>query len=181
MFNKLNLSEKHALVTGANKGIGYGIASLLKVRGARVVATARSENDLARLADEGFVAEYLDVTDIDSIDRLNEKLERLDMMPDILINNAGIGSIALIAKQTSDVWNDTINTNLNSCFEISKRFLPAMSKNRYGRIINISSVLSHFPQKGFSHYSASKAGIEGFTKGVALEGTVAKNLDLSRV
>lgn len=160
---------KIALVTGAGRGIGLAIAKKLKDDGFHVIATARKQTDIQNLNTLGFNSYFLDVTDFSAIKDLYAELKQKELLPDILVNNAGIGSAKLLPKISLDDWMTTINTNLTSIFIMTQSFIPHMSKNKYGRIINISSVLSSFAQKGFAHYSASKAGIEGFTRTVALE------------
>lgn len=163
------MSQRIALVTGASRGIGLAIAKKLKDDGFTVVATARKPIDIEKLNVLGFSAYFLDVTNHISIKTLYAELKQNNLLPDVLVNNAGIGAAKLLPKISLDDWMETINTNLTSVFMMTQCFVPHMSKNKYGRIINISSVLSSFAQKGFAHYSASKAGIEGFTRTVALE------------
>lgn len=169
MFEKLSLINKTAIVTGANRGIGYATAQLLKSRGAKVIATARSNADINRLNDQGFLAFKLDVSIKESIDNFKKEIKNSNITPNILVNNAGIGIMKLNLKLKRADWDKTMLTNLTSIFELTQAFLSPMSKRKWGRIINVSSVLSHFPQKGLAHYSASKAGLEGFSKGIALE------------
>lgn len=165
----MTLKNKIVLVTGANKGIGLAIANEFKEKGATVIATARKDNDIKHLNEIGYISLKLDVTDDASIDTMYNELLSRQLTPDILINNSGMADLNLISKTSIESWNNTINTNLNSVFKLTKKFIKHMSKKRFGRIINISSVLSSFPQKGFSSYSASKSAIESFTRVAALE------------
>lgn len=129
MFERLSLNGLIALVSGGNRGIGYEVGRLLQKRGARVILTARSESDIKRLEQEGFIAEYLDVADLVSIKSLQERLKKAKMMPDILVNNAGIGTMDLSVKLSAEKWSETITTNLNSAFEMTKSFISHMAKN----------------------------------------------------
>ena len=169
MFDNLKLDNNVILITGANRGIGLSIAKLLKLRGAKVIATARKKEDIQMLESMGFISHYLDVTEIDSIIKLKKTLKLDSLMPDVLVSNAGLGTVALSMRLKRSLWDQTIETNLTAAFELAKAFIPHMSKKGFGRIINISSVLARSPQVGLAHYSASKSGLEGFTKSLALE------------
>ncbi|MDC0534527.1 SDR family oxidoreductase [Francisellaceae bacterium] len=169
MFDKLSLSGQVALVTGANRGIGLAIAKLLKERGAEVIATARKEEDIEILQTQGFISRACDVASIGSIDDLKNQLSEQNLKPTILINNAGVSTLKLLPRLTTQEWQKVMNTNFNACFELTKRFVGDMSKSKFGRIINMSSILGSSPQKGFSHYAASKSAIEGFTRSIAIE------------
>ena len=169
MFDNLKLDNNVVLITGANRGIGLSIAKLLKLRGAKVIATARKKEDSQILEAMGFISHYLDVTEVDSIIKLKKTLKLDSLMPDILVSNAGLGTVSLSMRLKRNLWDQTIETNLTAAFELAKAFIPHMSKKGFGRIINISSVLARSPQVGLAHYSASKSGLEGFTKSLALE------------
>ncbi len=169
MFEKLNLEGQIALVTGANRGIGLAIVNLLKERGAQVIATARKEEDIENLNSQGFISMTCDVANVGSIEALKAQLSEQNLKPSILINNAGISTLKLLPRLTTNEWQKVMNTNFNACFELTKRFIGDMSKLKFGRIINMSSILSSSPQKGFSHYAASKSAIEGFTRSIAIE------------
>lgn len=163
-------NHKCVLVTGANKGIGLAIAKKFKESGEyAVVATARKGEDIAMLNGMGFVSLCLDVRDNDSIEGLSGELKERGLHPSILVNNAGVAKLNLSVKISCSEWDEVLATNLTSVFKISKLLLPAMAKNRFGRIINISSVLGSMPQKGFAHYAASKSAMEGLTRVLALE------------
>lgn len=166
-MNKLDLTGKTAFVTGSSRGIGLATSKLLKERGADVIATARGEQDVKRLKDIGFTSYQLDVSNKDNIDEFFKANKALNI--DILVNNAGSSALQLLPKTSYEEWQRILNTNLTSSFLIAKYLLPHMRKNKWGRVVNISSVLASYPQKGFSAYSASKAGIEGLTRTLALE------------
>lgn len=174
----MKLNEKIALVTGALGGIGTSIVERLLGEGATVIATYRVDSDLRAQAWRSskfnncsrlHLAE-VDVADFKCceklIDQIKERFGRLD----ILVNNAGITRDASIKKMTFSQWNEVINTNLTGCFNMCKLAFTLMQDNGYGRIINISSVNGQKGQFGQVNYSASKSGIYGITKSLALEG-----------
>lgn len=163
------MEKKHVLITGANRGIGNAVAKKFLAAGYCVIATARKLEDVARLKDEGFYSITLDVTNDASIENFFSQLKTDKKIIDILVNNAGISNVSLFSKTSYESWDSIISTNLTSAFKISKKVINSMSKKGFGRIINLSSVLSIMPQKGFATYSASKSGIEGMTRGLALE------------
>lgn len=176
-MDKTRLNGKKAFITGADKGIGLATAKLMNKRGCEVIACTRQEKEIIKLEKLGFKVFFLDVTNIE-----NEKhnLVKIIKYIDILVNNAGIGPCALLPKTNQDLWNQTLNTNLNPVYQLSQMALPFMRKKRWGRIINISSVLATLPQKGFSAYSASKSAIEGLTRTMALE-YAAKGITINAV
>ncbi|HEY6359804.1 MAG TPA: 3-oxoacyl-ACP reductase FabG [Vicinamibacterales bacterium] len=169
-----DLTGKTAIVTGASRGIGRGIAVLLAARGALVVAGARGENAAATAADiqqAGGRAEHasVDVTDVQSIDALvGGTLERHGRI-DILVNNAGIARDNLMLRMKRDEWDQVLATNLTAAFVVAQAVLRPMIKQRGGRIISISSVVGQMGNAGQANYAASKAGLIGMTKALAKE------------
>jgi len=166
-----SLEGKTALVTGASRGIGKAIASQLKALGATVIGTATSQNGADNISEylgsgNGLV---LNVTDNDSIKALFESIKVNHGGVDILVNNAGITRDNLMMRMKDDEWDDIINTNLSSIFRISKAVLRPMMKARYGRIINIGSVVGTMGNAGQVNYATAKAGLLGFTKSLARE------------
>jgi 3-oxoacyl-[acyl-carrier protein] reductase len=169
------LDGKTALVTGASQGIGEAVARLLAEHGARVVLAARSEdklNDLAaRIAAGGGRARPLQL-DVSQPETFAERLKQLPedfAAVDILVNNAGITADNLLARMSLDDWNRVIQTNLTGAFALTKEVLRGMMKRRWGRIINVSSVVGLMGNAGQANYSAAKAGLIGLTKSLARE------------
>ncbi len=169
------MENKVALVTGASRGIGAAIADLLGAQGAIVIGTATSEKGAAaissRLADKGLKGEgmVLNVTDADSVAALLGAVGEKYGAPQILVNNAGITKDNLLMRMGDDEWFDVINTNLSSIYRLSKGCLRGMMKARWGRIINISSVVGSMGNAGQSNYAATKAGVGGFARALAKE------------
>ena len=169
-----DLSGKIAIVTGASRGIGRGVAMTLAARGAYVVATARGENAadaVSQIQGAGHRAEgaALEVTDPASIEALiSGVLERHGRI-DILVNNAGITRDQLMLRMKRDDWDQVIATNLTASFALSQAAIKPMLKQRSGRVINISSVVGQTGNAGQANYAASKAGLIGFSKALARE------------
>jgi len=162
--------QKTALVTGASRGIGKAIAKKLAADGYRVLGTATTEAGAegitANIAGgQGYV---LNLADRDSIDGLFDTLKGVET-PLILVNNAGITRDNIALRMKDDEWDDVINTNLSALFRITKHCLRAMTKARWGRIINLTSVVGAMGNAGQSNYAAAKAGIVGYSKSLAAE------------
>lgn len=164
--------RKIALVTGASRGIGAAIAEQLIQDGFFVVGTATSEAGAAKLtssfAAQG-VGKVLDVRDGTAIDTLITEIEQQYGSVLVLVNNAGITKDNLLLRMSEDDWDDILNIHLKAVYRLSKRVLKGMTKARFGRIINISSVVAHFANPGQANYSAAKAGIEAFGRSLAKE------------
>ena len=169
------MNSKVALVTGASRGIGRAIAMRLAADEYTVIGTATTETGAesisAALTKAGVRGQgiMLDVTDPESIDSQLKAISHQFQAPAILVNNAGITRDNLLIRMKPDEWNDIIETNLNSVYRMSKACLRAMTKARYGRIINISSVVGVTGNPGQSNYAAAKAGMIGFSKSLARE------------
>lgn len=172
---QVDLSDKTAIVTGASRGIGKAIALRLAAAGAKVACVARSADKLKEVADAiaaaGGTAEVhpCDVTDSASVSKLVEDLAEKWGGIDIVVNNAGITKDTLIPRMEDDMWDQVIATNLRSVFLFTRSASLVMMRKRSGRIINISSVSGLMGNAGQSNYSASKAGVIGFTRTVAQE------------
>ena len=170
----LDLPGKVAIVTGASRGIGREIAILLASRGAHVLAAARGDHAAdtvnAVIAAGGQAAAVsVDVTDGAAVDRLMAgALERHGRI-DILVNNAGIARDQLLMRMKRDDWDQVIATNLTAAFACAQAVIKPMIKQRSGRIISISSVVGQAGNAGQANYAASKAGLIGFSKALALE------------
>jgi len=171
----MNLNEKVALVTGATRGIGAAIAEALGKAGATVIGTATSEAGAASISQQfadkningsGMV---LNVTDAESVTTVIKSITEQFSAPTILVNNAGITKDNILMRMKEDEWMDVIDTNLTSVFRLAKGCVRPMTKARWGRIINISSVVGALGNAGQSNYSASKAGVGGFTRALAKE------------
>ena len=166
---------KVALVTGASRGIGRAIAEALAGAGFAVIGTATSsagaEQITARFVEKNFVGQgmLLNVNDAASISLLLKEVEENFGSPTVLVNNAGITKDNILLRMKEDEWSDVVNTNLNAVFRLSKACVRAMTKARWGRIVNISSVVGSMGNSGQSNYSATKAGVEGFSRALAKE------------
>lgn len=173
--NPMSLQGKVALVTGASRGIGQAIALELGRLGAVVIGTATSASGAEKIAEtlkangvEG-AGLVLDVSSDESVAATLEHIQQHLGQPLIVVNNAGITRDNLLVRMKDDEWFDVVNTNLNSLYRLSKAVLRGMTKARWGRIINIGSVVGAMGNAGQTNYAAAKAGLEGFTRALARE------------
>jgi 3-oxoacyl-[acyl-carrier protein] reductase len=171
----LELKGKIALVTGAAQGIGRAIALLLAQKGADIVISDINLEKAEEMAKEiealgrKAMAIKVDVANTNDVERMVEAiLERFGQI-DILVNNAGIARDKLILRMTEEDWDSVLNVNLKGTFNCTKAVIKHMSKQRKGKIINIASVVGEMGNVGQANYSASKAGVIGFTKTIARE------------
>lgn len=171
----MNLEGKIALVTGASRGIGKSIAIKLAQQGAIVIGTATSETGANAISqyftDENLNGKglVLDVTQSASIEETLELLSKENSAPGILVNNAGITADNLLLRMDDEEWYKVMETNLSSVFKMSKICLKSMFRARWGRIISIGSVVGSSGNTGQVNYTATKAGIIGFSKSLAQE------------
>jgi 3-oxoacyl-[acyl-carrier protein] reductase len=168
-----SLHGEIALVTGASRGIGKAIAERLAADGATVIGTATTDKGAeaitAYLQASGGKGLCLNVTDNESVAAVIKQITDEFGAVSILVNNAGITKDNLLMMMKEEQWDDVINTNLTSVYRLSKSVLRSMMKARKGRIINIASVVGSTGNPGQTNYSATKAGILGFTKSLARE------------
>jgi len=160
---------KTALVTGASRGIGKAIAEKLKADNYKVLGTATSDSGVDTLNSNGIEGHLLDLNSKDSIENFWSKLESNNKTISVLVNNAGITRDNIILRMSDEEWSDIMNVHLYGTFQLSKRALKMMLKNKWGRIINISSASASIGNRGQSNYAAAKAGVEAFTKSLAKE------------
>jgi len=169
----MDFAQKVVLVTGASRGIGAAVADAFAQRGARVVGTATGEAGAGaiaeRLASRGGTGEVVDVARGDSVQSLFQRLDAADLMPQIVVNNAGITRDNLLARMKDEEWEAVIQTDLGSLFRVCKAATRAMMKARQGRIVNIGSVVGATGNAGQTNYAAAKAGLVGFTRALARE------------
>ena len=164
------MDRKIVFITGASRGIGWEIAQCFARDGYFVIGTSRSSISIqGELNSKNCIHFPMDVTDRKQILSCLDELKKLDKIPNVLINNAGITKDKLLLKMKEDDWDDVINSNLTSVFNITKSFIKSMIQNRSGRVINISSVSGLMGNPGQVNYSASKAGLGGFTRALAKE------------
>ncbi|MDH3994972.1 MAG: 3-oxoacyl-ACP reductase FabG [Gammaproteobacteria bacterium] len=166
---------KVALVTGASRGIGKAIAEALAAAGYTVVGTATSDGGADNIT--GYLQQAgnpgcgmtLNVSDQDSVSSVIKAIGEQFGAPLVLINNAGITRDNILMRMKSEEWDDVIDTNLSALYRVTKACLRGMTKARWGRIVNITSVVGSMGNIGQSNYAATKAGAEGFSRALARE------------
>ena len=162
------MKKRNVFISGASRGIGESMAKHFAKSNFNVVGTSRNnfkfDDDL-----ENLLPLKLDVTSRNDVKDCFDELKSKNLLPDILINNAGITADQIFLRMSDDDWDDVINTNLTGTFNLTKIFLKNMIKNKFGRIINISSISGLMGNPGQVNYSSSKAALNGFTKSLAKE------------
>ena len=163
--------KKNALITGATGGIGMAIVDILSKK-FNLILVARNEEKLEQLSSKNnSVLQHIkcDLSNPNEIKRLIEKINMENLAIDVLVNNAGINDDSLFLRMNTEKWENVINTNLSSNFHLTSHISKLMIKKKWGRIINITSVVGHTGNLGQANYCASKAGIIGMSKSIALE------------
>ena len=162
--------SKIVLVTGASRGIGLEAAKHFSKEGYKVIGSSRGDFNLGELiGDESAISVQLDLTSKESIKNLFADLKSEDLLPSVLVNNAGITKDQLFLRMKDEDWDDVIETNLNGLFRVTKAFIKPMVKNKFGRVINISSVSGLMGNSGQVNYSSSKSAMVGFSRSLAKE------------
>ena len=163
--------KKNALITGATGGIGMAIVDILSKK-FNLILVARNEEKLEQLSSKNnSVLQHIkcDLSNPNEIKRLIDKINMENLAIDVLVNNAGINDDSLFLRMNTEKWENVINTNLSSNFHLTSHISKLMIKKKWGRIINITSVVGHTGNLGQANYCASKAGIIGMSKSIALE------------
>ena len=177
----INLKNKKAVITGATGGIGHSILEKFYSEGATVLGSGTNEEKLNKLKNDfnGIILKKFDISKHDQIEKFVETVcDELKGSPDILINNAGITKDNLSLRMSQTEWQQVIDVNLTSTFLLCKFFLKKMIKSKSGKIINITSVVGHTGNVGQANYAASKSGIIGMSKSLALE-YAKKNININ--
>jgi 3-oxoacyl-[acyl-carrier protein] reductase len=173
-MNTVEFAGQVALVTGASRGIGASIAAQLAVRGLKVVGTATTDEGAGRISEAlsahaGCRGARLDVNDAAGVDALVESLTKEHGGLHVLVNNAGITRDMLAMRLKDDDWDAVLDTNLKAVFRMSRAVMRTMMKQRYGRIVSITSVVGASGNAGQANYAAAKAGVAGMTRALARE------------
>jgi 3-oxoacyl-[acyl-carrier protein] reductase len=172
----LDLSGEVALVTGGTKGIGRAVSLRLASYGAYVIMNYSKDDQAAEQAlamakqhQEHCEMAKFSVADYEAVKDSIKAIDKRHGQIDILVNNAGIAKDQIMPRMSPEDWDEVVNTNLKGCFNCSRAAARIMVRRRFGRIINISSIIAHLGRVGQTNYAASKAGIEGLTRSMALE------------
>ncbi len=178
----MNLKNKKILITGATGGIGHSLVEKFYNLGAKIIATGTKEDKLNSLKQkyQNIIIEKFHLNEHDNIEKFIEKADEKVNGIDVLINNAGITLDNLSIRLSEENWKRVIDINLTSTFLMCKYIIKKMLKRKYGKIINITSIVGHTGNLGQSNYAASKAGIVAFSKSLAIE-YAKKNININCV
>jgi 3-oxoacyl-[acyl-carrier protein] reductase len=168
-MSETQFKDQIALVTGATRGIGAAIAQELKAKGCKVIGTATTAEGADKISATGVQGAVLNVTDGAALDALIDSIVKEHGGLHILVNNAGITRDMLAMRLKDDDWDAVIDTNLKAVFRASRAVMRTMMKQRYGRIVNITSVVGASGNAGQANYAAAKAGVAGMTRALARE------------
>ncbi len=177
------MEDKSILITGASRGLGFEMASRLAGLGYQVIGTATSAEGVAKIASalpSSAIALQMKVDEDDSVTKAYSKIQETCELPLIVVNNAGVTSDNLIMRMSEEEWFSVVNTNVNGLYRVTKPLVRGMMKARWGRIVNISSVVARMGSPGQTNYVSSKAAIEGFTRSLALE-LASRNITVNAV
>src|SRR6187431_862732 len=174
MTTHIDMHGQVALVTGASRGIGAAIAQELAARGVKVIGTATTADGAAKIsaalaAHSGCRGAALDVNDVAAAEALIDSIVKQDGGLQVLVNNAGITRDMLAMRLKDEDWDAVLDTNLKAVFRMSRAVMRTMMKQRYGRIVNITSVVGASGNAGQANYAAAKAGVAGMTRSLARE------------
>lgn len=178
--------DRVALISGASRGIGRAVAEALAAQGATVVGTATTQSGASRISeylhDRGAKGRgvVLDVNEPSAIDSLITDIRKSEGLPEILVNNAGITRDNVLIRMKPEEWDIVLSTNLSAIYRLSKATLRGMMKGRWGRIVNITSVVGLTGNPGQTNYAAAKAGMIGFTKSLASE-VASRNITVNAI
>ena len=178
----MNLKNKKVLITGATGGIGYSLVERFHNLGSKIIATGTNEEKLSNLK-KNFKEIEIEKFKLDEHDKIEKFIDKVDNSLngiEILINNAGITKDNLSIRMSQEDWKKVLDVNLTSTFLMSKFSIKKMLKKKYGKIINITSIVGHTGNLGQANYSASKAGISAFSKSMAVE-YARKNININCV
>ena len=171
------MDKNRVLITGGSRGIGKGLCDVFLSDGYEVLATCRDASQMSS-KDKNLIYESLDISNPISLEQFKSVVD--DFKPSVLINNAGITKDNLFLRMSDEEWTDVLNTNLTGTFRVTKLVAKLMLKAKWGRIINISSIAGIMGNPGQTNYSASKAGMDGFTRSLAKE-LGARNITVNSI
>lgn len=175
-----DLKDKVVIVTGGSRGIGKSIAELFNEAGAKVIVTYKNKIDAEYFDGKGIQHSQCDVADLKAVTEFIEGVVKEHGQVDVLVNNAGITKDGLLMRMSEEDWDIVLDTNLKGVFNLTKAVSRHMMSKRYGKIINLTSVVGIIGNAGQSNYCASKAGVIGFTKATAKE-LASRNININAV